>query len=140
MSRPTASIDRSSETVVVRLKEEGLYDLVVEIARQHRVAVGRVLGKERTARVVAARHAVWYTLRQHGDVYYSYPELGRIFGVDHTSIMHAVRLFATRLGTTVRNRPVRAIAPTAEAVALIPQSTSTGSQSSRPPPPNVEER
>lgn len=51
------------------------------------VSVGEVLGRCRTPHVVAARRAVAIHYRNAGR---SFPEIGRIIGRDHTSVMNLV--------------------------------------------------
>jgi chromosomal replication initiator protein len=55
----------------------------------------RELMQGRSARVVRARHMVWWLCRQMTDM--SYPDLGRYFGRDHTTIIYGVRRFETRM-------------------------------------------
>lgn len=43
---------------------------------------------KRTKKIVEARHAAWKLLRDKG---FSYPEIGSLWGVNHTSVMEALK-------------------------------------------------
>jgi chromosomal replication initiator protein len=55
----------------------------------------RDLNESRRSRVVTARHMVWYIYRQMTAM--SYPEIGRYFGKDHSTIIHGVQVFSERI-------------------------------------------
>lgn len=59
-----------------------------EIAAKFGVTLDEVMDKTREKPVVQARHAIWAQLRHRG---YSYPRIGSIFGVDHSTVISAVR-------------------------------------------------
>lgn len=63
------------------------------IADDHGLTRNDILGRSRSPRVVRARHEAMARVRALG---FSYPELGRIFNRDHTTIMQACRKLATR--------------------------------------------
>jgi chromosomal replication initiation ATPase DnaA len=60
-----------------------------------------VLGRTRRASVVLARHMLIYLLRYDGAMAQGGPytncAVGRTFGLDHTSVLHAVRKIKTLL-------------------------------------------
>jgi chromosomal replication initiation ATPase DnaA len=56
---------------------------------RHRVTLAGVLGQSRLASVVRARHDLWAMCRWSLGM--SYGELGALFGVDHTTVVSAVR-------------------------------------------------
>lgn len=62
-------------------------------AREYCVSQGstllEVLSSDRHASVARARHRLWTVMRHTLGL--SYPELARIFGVDHTTIMSGVK-------------------------------------------------
>lgn len=70
------------------LASRGLLGLVDHVAEAHHVTRGDVLGRGRTKRVAQARHAVMRALRDMG---MSYPEIGRLLGRDHTTVLAALR-------------------------------------------------
>lgn len=62
--------------------------LVRSTALERHVTLFEVCGRQRTRQVVAARHEAWKRLYRLG---FSYPEIGRLFDVDHTSVHKALR-------------------------------------------------
>lgn len=61
-----------------------------KVCRDHHVTLRDILGKSRASHVVRARHAVWALCR--GDGYgWSYPSIAEAFGVDHTTVMAALK-------------------------------------------------
>lgn len=79
----------SGLSLVERLQQFGAHDLCRDVARQHRVPLSELLGRSRSPRTVRARHAMWLTVKER--LRLSYPETGNLFGVDHTSVLHAAR-------------------------------------------------
>ena len=63
--------------------------IIAEVAKQHRVAVADILGQSRKAYIVAARREAMQRIRN--ELGYSYPQIGRIFDRDHSSIIWACR-------------------------------------------------
>lgn len=70
------------------LRACGLLHVACEIANEHGVTIEAMLGPARHKTVAAARHALMCNLRIRG---YSYPEIGRLVGRDHTTVIAAVR-------------------------------------------------
>lgn len=80
-------------SVVEALEARGLLAPVADVLRSHNVTVFEACGRGRTSKVVKARHAAWSLLRERG---FSYPEIGRIWGVDHSSVLTALRKRASK--------------------------------------------
>jgi chromosomal replication initiation ATPase DnaA len=78
----------SGLSVEQELARRGLLALIEGIARAHHVTVAELIGRRRLSHIVKARHSAWLALRQRG---WSYPAIGWLFGVDHTSVMSACR-------------------------------------------------
>jgi chromosomal replication initiation ATPase DnaA len=56
---------------------------------EYEVDIDAIFGKKKSASIMRARHLLWAVLREvHG---LSYPELGKIFLRDHTTIMAGVK-------------------------------------------------
>lgn len=53
------------------------------------VPLDAVLGRSRDRLVVERRHELWSLM--HGTFGLAYAELGRVFGVDHSTVMGAIR-------------------------------------------------
>jgi len=81
-----------------RLAARGLDHVLVDVARDHHVLPGELLGRAKSALVTRARHMFWLELRAKG---LSYPEIGILCDVDHTTVMSGVR----RLGPGLAKRP-----------------------------------
>lgn len=76
-------------------KEAGLVEthfpaknIILTISGLYGVSIGDIMGKSRTASYIIPRHLamylVWKMLKK------TYPETGKLFNRDHTTIMHAV--------------------------------------------------
>jgi chromosomal replication initiation ATPase DnaA len=67
-------------------------DLLVDfthIARKHGVLLAEIMGPRRAyGGVGRARRDCWRLLRERG---WSYPSIGALWGVDHSSVMYGVR-------------------------------------------------
>jgi len=61
---------------------------VQNIADDHGVTVEDIFGKRRHAPIARARQEAFTALRWYG---FSYPQIGRIFGRDHSTVIHGVR-------------------------------------------------
>lgn len=78
----------SGLSIEQELARRDLLGLVEAIARAHHVTMGELLGRRRYAHIIRARHAAWVELRRMG---WSFPAIAALWGVDHTSVIHAVR-------------------------------------------------
>lgn len=78
----------SGLSLVERMQQRGVYDLVEHIAYKHGYLVCEVLARSRKRPVVAARRAVCVALRARG---LSLPVIGALIGRDHTTVLHALR-------------------------------------------------
>lgn len=70
--------------------------IVAEISARYGVTFGDIIGRRRTQRVVEARHASIRAIRLMTGA--STPAIGRFFGMNHTSILHALGTRAVRNG------------------------------------------
>lgn len=77
-----------AEPVILR---RSMKDICLDTLRQFPgISIEDVRGPHRARRIVAARHTCMYAIyKERKDV--SFPALGRFFGRDHTSCLHAVR-------------------------------------------------
>lgn len=69
-------------------QETGLLEDLERLARSHRVTLKAVYERRHSKSVVRARQAIWLWLHDLGK---SHPEIGELFGRDHTTIIYAVR-------------------------------------------------
>ena len=80
----------SPETVMDGLRRRGLFELVEYICQRRGVTPDDLCGRIRSQSVARARHELWWAIRALPDHHYSYPELGRLFRRDPTTILHGV--------------------------------------------------
>lgn len=71
---------------VFRAELDRLCDL---LGRQFAVTPADLLCGDRSKQLTLARWALWFCLRERYGL--SYPELARMLGYDHTTILHGVR-------------------------------------------------
>jgi chromosomal replication initiation ATPase DnaA len=77
--------------VINALAERDLLDVLDDVCRAHHVTRAEVCGCLRTKAIVSARHEVWWRLRHHPELNFSYEEIGCLFGRDHTTVLSGVR-------------------------------------------------
>lgn len=75
-------------SILQSLQDRGLTEDLERICKEGHVTVTDVLGVQRYASIVKARHLWWRHLRTLG---LSYPEISRLTQRDHVSIMYACR-------------------------------------------------
>jgi chromosomal replication initiation ATPase DnaA len=80
---------RPIEDIRQDLANSGLYDLASACAREFNVTLAAMLGPSRFKAECRARSLFWAALYARGD--WSYPEIGRLVGRDHTTVMDAVK-------------------------------------------------
>jgi len=67
-----------------------LQEVAADSGLHHRDIVN---GRRQRGAIGAARHDLMWRLKQDG---YSLPEIGRVIGLDHTSVLNAVRVHEKR--------------------------------------------
>lgn len=85
----------SVEEVRENLRRAKALSMVQRLCAARMVAFERVCGRDRHKSVTRARHEIWSLLRSSTEM--SYPEIGALFGVDHTSVMDAIKKREARL-------------------------------------------
>ena len=83
--------------LIEALDVRDLLGLVDDVCRRRRVTRDELCGRGRTKAVAIARHEVWWRLRHHPDVAFSYQEIGRLFDRHHATIIQGVRAHDRRL-------------------------------------------
>lgn len=63
--------------------------VVDSVALAFDLHVDTIQGKDRTRHIAQARHASYYFLRKYTRL--SYPQIGKIFNCDHTSVMYGAK-------------------------------------------------
>lgn len=79
------------------LQERDLLAIGYEVARRSGVALTAILGRCRSLPVSRARHELWYELREHPELYLSYPEIGRLVDRRHSTVLRGVRAHRQRI-------------------------------------------
>lgn len=87
MMAPIAGDGRVGQ-ILGNLRTRNALDLTKDIAKSHGVEMRELLSRTRTQHVVRARHSVWRELHSRG---WAFIEIGRVFLMDHTTVMHAVK-------------------------------------------------
>lgn len=80
--------------------------IIKDIAHRHGLRPEDIFARNRTAPLVAARHEAIVAVHL-ARPFWSYPELGRYFGLDHTTVMHALEQQGLELGRTTAARKLR---------------------------------
>ncbi len=73
---------------LLAIRKERARTLAETLAQETGVPVADILGRRRFAAVVAVRHRLWRMLRDTG---MTYLDLAEVLGVDHTSVIAAVK-------------------------------------------------
>ena len=86
------AIARTADQVLEDLDARDLLELAKNHARTHHVPIGTMVGRDRFSDAVRARHTFWKVLHEeHG---FSFSAIGRVFGVDHTTVRSALYALA----------------------------------------------
>lgn len=94
-SKADGSTPEGRAEIAARLVKLGAYELVTQLAIDHSVAARAILSRDRNKYVVAARFHLWAVIRWTLDM--SLQEMARLFGRDHTTIMHGIRVHESRI-------------------------------------------
>lgn len=86
-------IQSPADKRMIALGERGLLEYVAASARRDNATIYEVLGRSRLPRVCHARHAIWYALRHRGEGRLSYPDIGALFGRDHSTVISGVQAY-----------------------------------------------
>lgn len=81
-------------------------DVLKEFAKEAGVPVRTILGKRRHRWIVDMRRAFWWRVA-HECPHLSIADIGRRSGVDHTSILHALKRYAETNGLPYPSRGVK---------------------------------
>jgi chromosomal replication initiation ATPase DnaA len=77
---------KAAAAVVQDLQARNLLELVQQVGARRGVCLSELCGGTRTRNVAAARHEVWWLIRNHPDRCYSLLEIARLFGNDHATV------------------------------------------------------
>ena len=97
----TPAVDFDPHAVVAALSVRGLLALADTICARRGVTRDELCGYNRTAAIAAARHELWWMIRNHPERRYSFSEIGRIVHRNHASIRHGVTAHVRRSAAPV---------------------------------------
>jgi chromosomal replication initiation ATPase DnaA len=83
--------------VLQDLQARNLLELVDRVRALRGVCLTELCGRTRTQNVVAARHEIWWLIRNHPDRHYSLQEIARIFGNNHATVWAGLQAHQRRL-------------------------------------------
>lgn len=92
----SATGPKNVAAVVANLERVGALETMEQIRREYRLTYEELLGGDRHKTAAAARHHLWLLIKHTLDL--SYPEMARIFFVDHTTVLTGVRKAERVLG------------------------------------------
>jgi chromosomal replication initiation ATPase DnaA len=84
--------------VLEALRTRDLLDVLDEVCRRRHVTRADLCGRRRTRAAASARQEIWWLLRHHPELHFSFADIGRLFGRDHTTIMAGVGAHERRRG------------------------------------------
>lgn len=103
---PECSARTRIKELVKKLRARKLYAFVEEVAQRYGCTVEMVVSQDRHASIACARHAVCYALRYElPDLELSFPEIGRLIGRDHSTVMSSVKVHAANKTRRVLRHP-----------------------------------
>lgn len=85
----------------LRLSSSKVLNFSALICQRNDVRLSDVIGRARERHITAVRHFIWSELYAQG---YSFPEIGREFGRDHTTVLAGVRRHNARLAGEIDKR------------------------------------
>lgn len=94
MSEPWMPLATSAR-IVARLERIGFGEHLARVAKVYHVEPWEIVSRSRRSPLPWARQAVWAALRVEG---LSFPRIADLFEVDHSTVMHGVRVHAKLLG------------------------------------------
>ncbi len=70
--------------------------LLDEVCGRRGVMNYELCGRSRSRSVARARHELWWRIRNHPDLCFSYLEIARLFGCDHSTVCHGIHAHERR--------------------------------------------
>jgi hypothetical protein len=113
-SEPRADIERR----VAYLSDRDLLEFVRDVCIRFGAALVDVMSRDRHMSIARARHECWTALRDHSERSFSYPDIARMWDVDHTTVMAGVKKIRR-----LRVEEAERAAPAPVAPAAVPRPT-----------------
>jgi chromosomal replication initiation ATPase DnaA len=86
---PVAALE-SSNVVPFKTPKDELRDIIDKVARMHGSTFRAVMSKGRTDKIAHARQACICAVKEARPTM-SLPQVGRVFGIDHSSVLHSLK-------------------------------------------------
>jgi hypothetical protein len=88
INKPSSDKENEAlEEITIEIQGKQVDEIITNTAKAYAVTVEGIMGQSRQQYYVVARHIAMYNLRKTLGL--SFPAIGRIFGRDHTTIIHA---------------------------------------------------
>lgn len=95
MKLPLVGDDARTLAIFDRLERKGLLQLAVRMAFLYRITSEALVGRAKSRTTVAARQHLCALIRWSTAL--SFPEIGALLDLDHTTVIHAVRVHEARI-------------------------------------------
>jgi chromosomal replication initiation ATPase DnaA len=96
------SVPREAEAIIAALSVRGLLGLVDTVCASRGVTRHEICGRARSYGVIAARHELWWLIRNHPERRYSSNEIGRLVGCDRSTVLRGIAAHQRRQGQARR--------------------------------------
>ena len=90
-------IQRSVKVQTVETPQETIDRIINDVSQRSGIKKEKILSRNRRKEIVAARFACMYLLRK--EAFMTFAAIGRVFGRDHSTAMHALRTVENLLYT-----------------------------------------
>lgn len=102
-------------SIIHELTQRDLLELLDTVCKRHHVTRSEVCSRARTRMVSLARQELWWLLRNHAEVRFSYVELGQLFRRNHSTVLAGVKAWNAILERRHTVRAATTISDIAEA-------------------------
>jgi len=87
---------KPASAVIQDLQAHNLFELVERVRARRGVCLTELCGRTRSQNVVAARHEVWWLIRNHPERRYSLQEIAHLFGNNHATVWSGLQAHQRR--------------------------------------------
>lgn len=79
----------------IRAPHDAIAAIVAEVSAATGISANEIMGRKKWGQISAARQMVYYIALRNG---LSLPAIGRVFGRDHTTVLHGINAEKARRG------------------------------------------
>lgn len=87
--------DKDRAEIKAIMSRASVRGFVKDVAREFGLTIDTLIGRSLEPKICRVRQIIWYRAHAEG---YSLPQIGKVFGRDHTTIMHGIRNEKKRRG------------------------------------------